>query len=343
MLEKVRVGFVGCGGIAVNHLKELVKNPLAVLTAFCDINLDRAKTVAEQFGTGDAGVFDKAEKMFREVQLDAAYFCLPPFAHGAELEAVERRTPFFVEKPVNLHLDQAEEIASAVEKRRILTSVGYMNRYRRGVQRVRDILREDPPILVLGGWISKTPRPTSEGIWKWWVTKEKSGGQFHEQVTHTVDLARFLCGEVVEVQAFPARGFNKGMPTDYNIEDASVVNARFAGGAVGNLWASCSANGGGGGVSLSIYANRTTALFTGWGHALRLLRVNMEPEEIPGEPNIFEIEDNAFIDAVRLNDPSRILCPYAEGLKTLKVTLAANQSMRTGKPVRISDFSGEGT
>jgi len=336
LTRKVQVGLVGCGGIAVAHLKGLVKNPNVALNAFCDINLDRAKTIAEQYGTRDAKVFDEAAKMFEDAELDVAYFCLPPFAHGSELEAVERDIPFFVEKPLNLYLDQATQIASAVEEKGLLTSVGYMNRYRKGIQKVQALLKDDPPILVLGGWIGGTPRPSPESaIWSWWVVKEKSGGQFHEQVTHTVDVVRFLCGEVAEVHALPARGFNKDLPPQYNIEDAGVVNLRFASGAVGNLWASCSANGGGGGVTLNIYANRTTALFSGWEHNLRLLRTDKEPEEIPGEPNIFAIEDNAFIDAVRLSDPSGILCPYSDGLKTLEVTLAANQSMETGEPVKI--------
>ncbi|MEM2028308.1 MAG: hypothetical protein QXS05_02855, partial [Candidatus Bathyarchaeia archaeon] len=85
----------------------------------------------------------------------------------------------------------------------------------------------------------------------------------------------------------------------------------------------------------SVYANRTTALFTRWEHDLKLLRLNAEPLEIPGEPNIFEIEDRAFIEAVQLNDPSKILCTYMDGLKTMEVTIAANISMETGKPVRL--------
>jgi len=336
LAKKVRVGFVGCGGIAEAHLKGLVKNPHAELSAFCDINLDRAEKVAVQYGKKGAEVFNEAKRMFEDAVLDAAYFCLPPFAHGSEMEAVESDIPFFVEKPLNLYLDQARRIASAAERKGLLTSVGYMNRYRKGIQKVQALLREDPPILVLGGWIGGTPRPSPEGaIWSWWVVKEKSGGQFHEQVTHTVDVVRFLCGEVAEVHALPAKGFNKDLPPQYNVEDASVVNLKFADGAIGNLWASCSANGGGGGVTLNVYANRTTALFSGWEHNLRLLRAKTEPEEIPGEPEIFAVEDNAFIDAIRLNDPSGILCSYADGLKTLEVTLAANQSMETGKPVKI--------
>lgn len=335
--SKVRLGFVGCGGIAISHLKGLVKNPHVNLVAFCDINLNRARIIAKRYGDASAAAFSSAEEMFKEASIDAVYFCLPPFAHGAEFEAIDRGVPFFVEKPINLYLDQAVEIADAVERRGLMTSVGYMNRYRRGIQRAREVFREDPPILLLGGWIGKTPqaRPDAQ-IWRWWIIKEKSGGQFHEQVTHSVDLARFIVGEISEVHAFPAKGFNKDVPPGYNIEDASVVNLKFTSGAVGNLWASCSANAGGGGVSLRIYANKTTAIFDGWEHNLRLLRVEREAEQIAGEPNIFEIEDNAFVDAVRLNDPSKILCTYRDALQTLKVTLAANESMKSGKPIKIS-------
>jgi len=335
MSQKVKIGFVGCGGIAESHLKGLVEHPDAQLIAFCDINLERAEAVAKQYGD-DAKTFGDAKTMFDEVELDAAYFCLPPFAHGSELEAVEHGVPFFVEKPINLYLEQAKEIAAAVEEKGLLTGAGYMNRYRKSVQTVRDRLKSDPAILVLGGWIGGTPRSASgAGIWSWWIQKDKSGGQFHEQVTHTVDLTRFLCGDVAEVCALAATGLNKGVPEKYNIEDASVVNLRFINGAVANLWASCSANAGGGGVSLSVYANETTALFTGWEHSLRLMRAGEETEDITGEGDIFAIEDDALVQAILKDEPERIQCSYADGLKTLAVTLAANESMETGKPIAL--------
>lgn len=336
MTDKIRLGFVGCGGIAEAHLKGLVENPYAEVDAFCDTKLSRAEEVSKQYGTSGAQTYTDAKTMFDKADLDAVYFCLPPFAHGDEMEAVKRGIPFFVEKPINLYLDQAKRIAEAVEQNHILTSVGYMNRYRKGVNKLRELLSEDPPILLLGGWVGKTPRLESgANILKWWIRKEKSGGQFHEQVTHTVDLALFLCGEISEVHAYPALGINRTIPENYNIEDASVVNLRFLNGAVGSLWASCSADGGGGGVSLSVYASQTTALFTGWQHSLRLLRKDAEPEEILGEPNIFAIEDAAFVEAVGRNDTSKVKCSYSDAVKTLRVTLAANKSMATRSPVKI--------
>jgi len=336
MADKVRLGFVGCGDIAEAHMKALAKNLHAETVAFCDIRLKRAEEVSNQYGPAHALAFDDAKVMFRKVDLDAVFFCLPPFAHGAEVHAVRRTIPFFVEKPINLYIDQARRIAESVEKKKLLTSVGYMNRYRKGVNKVRGLLKEDPPILILGGWIGGTPHPGPEGgILTWWIRKEESGGQFHEQVTHTVDLARFLCGEVSEVYSYPARNINKTVPANYDIEDASVVNLKFVNGAVGSLWASCSADAGGGGVALTIYTNKTTALFTGWEHTLRLLREEAEPEEIPGEPDIFSIEDAAFVEAVRKGDPSGVMCSYSDGLKTIEVTLAANKSMDIGRPIKI--------
>lgn len=339
MPQKVRIGFVGCGGIAEEHIRVLSVHPDVSLVAFCDINEVRANAIREKYNK-DAEVFTSAEAMFNNVELDGVYFCLPPFAHGAELLAVEKGVPFCVEKPINLYEDQAREILRAVEEKGLMTSVLYMNRYRKGIQKVRDMLKSDPAILVLGGWIGGTPRAPKEqptGIMSWWVQKDRSGGQFHEQVTHTVDIARFLCGDVVEVHAYAARGFNKGTPSNYSIEDAAVVNLKFAGGAIANLWASASSNGGGGGVMLNVYANEFTALFTGWEHSLRLLRSGQEPEEIKGEGNIFAIEDDAFIQAIRKKDPSGIQATYLDGFKTMQVTLAANKSMEISAPVAIEN------
>ncbi|MEM2940650.1 MAG: Gfo/Idh/MocA family oxidoreductase [Thermoproteota archaeon] len=331
-MDHVRIGFVGCGGIAREHMKGLVKIPGVEIVSFCDERIEVAQEVSREYGSPEAKIFRDAGEMLEKSEMDAVFFCLPPFAHGVELEAIKRGIPFFVEKPVAIRLDQARRIARAVEKKKLLASVGYMNRYRSGVNKVRGLLKDDPPILVLGGWVEGTPSSTKN----WVIRKEKSGGQIHNQVTHTIDLARFLCGEISEVHAYCARGKNKHASKDYNVEDASVVNVRFLNGAVGSFWASCSADAGGGGINLSIYANSTTALFTEWEHSLRLLRKGMEPENIPPEEDIFYIEDVVFIEAVRTGDASKIMSPYSDAVKTLRVTLAINESMKLRKPVRIT-------
>lgn len=327
MPDKTRVAFVGTGGIADAHLKGLSIHPDVTLVAFCDVNSDRAEAVAAQH---DGKAFTDAATMFDAIAIDAVYFCLPPFAHGSEIAAVERGIPLFVEKPVDLDLDRARRLDAVISHKGLMATTGYMNRYRRSVNTVRELLVADPAIFVTGGWITGTPANHP-----WWTKRNKSGGQFHEQVSHTIDLVRYLCGDVVEVHAMAATGMNVSAPAGYDIDDASVVSLRCASGAVATLWGSCIANAGGGGITLNVYAHGTTAAFTGWEQTLRLRRTGQDILEIEGEPDIFAVEDAAFIRAVRQQDPTAIRATYHDGLKAIEISLGALESARTGHAVHL--------
>lgn len=332
MSGKVRVGFIGSGGMAVAHTTAMEKIREAQIAAFCDVVPERARVLGEKYG---APVFKAPAKMMDSVNLDCVYILLPPFAHGAaERAALERRIPFFVEKPINNNLRQAEEIAEAVARAGLLTAAGYMNRYRKGINRAKNMLEKDPAVLVLGGWISGTPNPQPDRpISLWWVQKKRSGGQFVEQVTHTVDLVRYLCGEAESVSAAAAQGFNTGIP-DYDIDDAMAVTVKFKNGAVANLHACCASNAKGG-VSLDVYAKQCAFTFRGWGHDTVIHRVGKQEQTIPGEENVFELEDRAFLKAVRTGDHSRVRSTYEDAVKTLEITVAANKSAQSGRVMKL--------
>lgn len=331
MARCVRVAMIGSGGMAKNHIGPLSKLDDVEVVAFCDVVRERAEALAGEHG---GRAFDDPEAMLDSIKPDCVYVLLPPFAHGVELACVERGIPFFVEKPINNNFEQACRIAEAVEQAGLLTSVGYMNRYRQGINRARELLLDDPAVFVSGGWIGGSPKPNPERpISLWWVQKSKSGGQFVEQVTHTVDLVRYLCGEVTAVAAFAAQGFNQGVP-GYDIDDALAVSLHLAGGGVCNL-VSCCASNARGGVFLDVYAKSVAFSFTGWDHACKVHRQGQPVEEIPGEPDIFAIEDLAFTSAVREGSPNGVRCSYADGLRTLEVTLAANRAAETGEIVAL--------
>ena len=191
-----------------------------------------------------------------------------------------------------------------------------------------------PPVRKEGDYFANNP------IGLWWPIKEKSGGQFVEQVIHTVDLARYLGGEVAEVHAYAANGFNQKLPNliqSYNLDDAMVVSLKFESGAVGNLMSCCAAGAGGGGVFLNVWAAHHTARFTDWAHHAQIYTAGEKtPEEIKGDiEEIFPLEDRAFIDAVKTGDRSKILCTHADGARSTLLALAANESLETGRPVRV--------
>jgi len=334
MTDKVRLGFIGSGGIVRTHLEHGLRSfPDVEFAAWCDLNPETAAARREQVG-GQGAIYTEARQMLDEVKPDAVYIMLPPFAHGPmEALVLDRRLPFFVEKPVAIDLPTALKVADAVAKYGLITGVGYMNRYRKSVQRVMSLLKTQKPVLMHGGWLGSGPSESS-AVWGWWTRKDRSGGQFTEQTTHTIDLARYLFGDVVSVYAVPIRD-RRQRPPEFTIEDASMVQMTFANGAAANLYSSCSTPIGGG-VSLTVWGTGMRAEFTGWEHSVRVQLPDQEQITIPGEQNIFAVEDRAFIDSVRAGKDRGILATYVDGLKATAIACAANDSMVSGQVCKVA-------
>jgi len=333
-MKKLRLGFIGCGGITRAHLADgLATFPDVEFVGWCDVNLKAATELASQHG---GKPFAETGAMLDATSPDAVYIMLPPFAHGkAENAVLDRHLPFFVEKPIHIRFSEARKIARRAGKLGVITGVGYMNRFRAGIQRVKSLLQKQPLVMLYGGWIGGGPT-VYESIWKWWVQKDKSGGQLLEQTTHTTDLALYLGGPVKEVFAVPVVKRLK-RPPFFTIEDASMVTLRYASGAVGNLMSSVATRVGGD-VYLTVLGTNFRADYAGWIHNLELQLPNQEKAQIPGEPKIFGLEDRAFIDSVRKGKPHPILATYQEGLAAAAIAEAAHQSFVTGKAIRISDL-----
>jgi predicted dehydrogenase len=333
MADKVKLAFIGSGGIVRSHLDQGLKGFVDVeFVGWCDLIAETAAARREQAG-GQGAIYTDARQMLDEAKPDAVYVMLPPYAHGAaEALVIERKIPFFVEKPVAIDLPTAQKVAEGVARYGLLTGVGYMNRYRKSVQRARALLQAQVPVLLHGGWMGGGPQ-VYEGIWRWWVQKDRSGGQFLEQTTHTIDLARYLFGDVKSVYAVPVRD-RKPRPDFFTIEDASMVQLSFANGAAGNLYSACSTSVGGG-VSLTAWGTELRADFTGWEHSVKIYLPDGEQITIPGEQNIFSYEDRAFVDSVKAGKNVGILASYEDGLKATAIACAANESMQTGQVVDV--------
>jgi len=102
MSKKVRIGFIGCGGIARLHMTNLANIPDAEMVAFCDVDAGRAQEVANQY-SGRA--YTSHREMLEKEELDGIIVAVPPFAHGDIEEAlVEYDGAVFMEKPLLLDI-----------------------------------------------------------------------------------------------------------------------------------------------------------------------------------------------------------------------------------------------
>ena len=114
------------------------------------------------------------------------------------------------------------------------------------------------------------------------------------------------------------------------VPDSQVVTLQFASGAVGYVSNACSLTNGGGRNGMQVIMDD---VITDVGRDLQI-----HPEgaiAMPAEVPAYESIDAAFVRAVAIGDASPILCDYREGLKSAAVSLAANESARTRRPVSV--------
>ncbi len=330
--KKVKIGFVGCGGIANFHFGHYDNNkiPNAQIVAVCDLLDDRAQKAAERF---NAKPYKCWKEMLDKEKLDALYVCVEPCAHtrkdgGMELAAVEKGINLFVEKPVALDLAFAKKVEAGLLKKGLINAAGFQDRYIDFIPFMKNWVANAKVGFFNAYWVGGMP-----GVW-WWRRRDTSGGQAVEQTIHTFDMCRNLFGEVVEVSAFGRRGIITDVE-NYDTEDASAVNLKFANGIIGTVYSGCFVRGGGGENGIRIYTMN--------GRLDYVERSSLTITE-PHRTLSFKVgndygqdEDVAFIDAILEKDQSIIISSYSEAVKNLEVTLAANESMdNNGKVITLN-------
>jgi myo-inositol 2-dehydrogenase/D-chiro-inositol 1-dehydrogenase len=318
-----RIGFVGTGGIANTHFDALSQLSEAQPVAFCDIDSERANRAAARFG---GRAYTDWRAMLDAEPLDALYICLPPHGHdGVEIEAAQRGIHLFIEKPVARDLDYARRVEEAIHKAGVICSVGYHFRYYGAIERAKERLQGLPVLMVKGAWDGGMP-----GV-PWWRQHALSGGQLVEQTTHIFDLARYLVGEVVEVFTFSQNNPALLHHPDGDVNVADVVCLKFENGAVGVI---TDTNGlhAPGEVGLKVYTPERIVEVS-WGRMVET-EANRK-EEYFSRDNPYLRESEAFLTAIRTGDRSLIRSDYSDGVRTLAVTLAADEAGRTGAVVTV--------
>jgi len=341
----VRVGFCGTGGIATAHMANLLRIPDAEVVALYDIDPSRCQAAVERVNLQarlaarpdgpaprllEPTVYTEYEQMLREARLDALYITIPPFAHGQgelEIRAAEAGIALMVEKPVALSLDVARRVAEVIDRSGIISAVGYQTRYSEATDRAREALGSRTIVLVLGYYLGGMPQTP------WWRVQAQSGGQLVEQATHTVDLMRYLAGEITSVYCLEATRVLGDVP-NFDIADVATTAMRFKSGAIGNITNTCALAGVSPSYSHGVQVYTRDLIVEVWDRRMKLIEPGRTQEIVTPQAPIF-LADQAFIEAVKTHDQSKIRCSYAEGVRTLAVTLAALESARSGMPVAL--------
>lgn len=361
-MEKVRIGIIGCGGIANGkHLPALKKVKEAELVAFCDIIEEKAVKAAKAYGTPDAKVYTDYKELLKDESIGAVHVLTPNRSHSfISIDAMRAGKHVMCEKPMAKTYAEAKKMVEvAKETGRILT-IGYQNRYRPDSQYLKRACENGE----LGDiYFAKAHALRRRAVPTWGVflnEYEQGGGPLIDIGTHALDLTLWMMDnykpKMVVGNTYKKLGQQREAgnawgdwdPEKFTVEDSAFGFITMENGATIILESSWALN------TLDVDEAKTSLCGTKAGADMKGgLRINgvkynkqyvEEPNlesggvdyfegDLGGEPQDFECR--TWINAITKGTPLTVL-PEQAAVVT-QILEAIYESARTGKPVYLND------
>jgi len=231
-MEKVRVGIIGCGGIANwKHMPALHQLEDVEMVAFCDLVVSKAEEAKNKYGTPDAAVYEDYKKLLEDKTIDVVHVLTPNRAHSfITVDALEAGKHVMCEKPMAINSAEAKKMLDAAERTGKKLTIGYQNR--QSSQAL--YLRQEAQKGRFGEiYFAKATAIRRHGVPGWGVflnEYEQGGGPLIDIGTHALDLTLWTMDNYkpkycvgTSYQKLNNERYAKGSwdPAKYTVEDSA--------------------------------------------------------------------------------------------------------------------------
>jgi predicted dehydrogenase len=143
IIERLRVGVIGCGGIAqMMHLPFLSSMPDRFeIAALCDLSPGVLRMMSERYQVPASRCTNHYEDLVTH-NLDAVLVLSGGDHYFQALAAIRAGLHVFVEKPLCFNLQEADSLIDAANRAKVKLQVGYMKRYDPGYVFAQDCARQ---------------------------------------------------------------------------------------------------------------------------------------------------------------------------------------------------------
>ncbi|WP_055669294.1 Gfo/Idh/MocA family protein [Desnuesiella massiliensis] len=332
----LRVGIIGCGGIAGMHAFCYQHMPEAKVVAVADIIPERADNMAKIFG---AEALYHGDELLKREDIDVVDICLPTYLHCEYvLKVAAAKKHVLCEKPMALNLEEGRKMIEATKEAGVKFMVAHVLRF---------FPENENAKLVMESGAIGNPRMvrTYRGgvhpgrVRAWYADVEKSGGAIQDMVIHDIDYLKSCFGPAKQVYA-KGNVFEKTPNLEYDL-----VMIEFYNGVIAHLVADWSRpEGGQFNTKMEIVGTKGIVEYDlSKSMPLSVLaapeaQVGDKGVAVPESPldprsNPYAKEIIKFLAAIE-ND-TEVPVPGEEALESLSIALAALESIKTGKPVRL--------
>jgi predicted dehydrogenase len=353
----VKIGIIGCGGIANGkHMPALKKLSDVQMVAFCDIIEERAQKAAKEFGTPDAKVYTDYKELLKDPAIDVVHVLTPNREHSfITVDSLEAGKHVMCEKPMAKTYAEAQEMLEAAKRTGKKLTIGYQNRYRPDSWYLKKACENGELGEIYYGK-AHAVRRRAVPTWGVFLNEyEQGGGPLIDIGTHALDLTlwmmdnykpKMVVGSVYKKlgdQTETANAWGDWDPKEFTVEDAAFGYIVMENGATINLESSWALN------TLDVDEAKTSLCGTKAGadmkDGLRLnyVKYNRQVVEKPdlnaGGVAFFEgdssdpaeVEARMWIDAVK-NDTEVVVKPE-QAIVVTQILEAIYKSAKEGKPV----------
>lgn len=323
----IKIGLVGAGIMGISHHLAYQQMSGIQIVAVCDLDEEKAKKVASKW---QANLYSTMEEMLDKESLDAVDICLPMNLHRNAVEqAAARGKHVFCEKPIAPSVEDAEAMIDACKQANVTFMVGHVVRFFPEYTKAWEMLqsgRIGKPAVI------RTVRSGAFPIWTpWYADYDKSGGPLLDLAIHDFDFLRWCFGPVKRV-------FSRSLTGKREALDHTLTLLRFESGAMAHVEASWGyPQGSPFQTSLEIAGTKGLVQFNkDDSHAIVKFGGSQEQNRVPDSPlakSPYALELEHFVECIR--NGSKPLTSGEEALASLRVALAAVESVKTGQPVEL--------
>lgn len=183
-MKKLGVAVIGTGFWGRNHARVFKELRDTNLLAVCDVDPERAKAVASQFGVR---AYTSTRKMLRDENIEAVSVCTWSTNLAKEaLTALNCSRHVLVEKPMATNVNQARRMLQVAQQRGLHLTVGFLMRFIPGVRHIRQSVENK----TLGALVSATAKRVSQ-----WPERIGDVGVVKDTAIHDIDIMRYIFNE----------------------------------------------------------------------------------------------------------------------------------------------------
>ena len=194
MAKRLRIGIIGCGGIANGkHMPSIKAVDRADMVAFCDLIPERAEKAAKEYGTPDAKVYTDYQELLKDPTIDVVHVLTPNRSHAQlTIDALHAGKHVMCEKPMAKTAEDARRMVQAAKETGKKLTIGYQHRHKPESRFLKSVIERGD----LGDiYYAKALAIRRRGTPNWGVflnEYEQGGGPLIDIGTHSLDLTLYL-------------------------------------------------------------------------------------------------------------------------------------------------------